>query len=204
MKVTVFEIEGTADELKESPALAAVVERLSNRAVHVPDSDFDVDADDAAAEVADAEASAAPAPNEPGAVPGVSADGQADVREQLTKNPAPELFEKFLADTTSWPKVKVHGIKIRRSPAGAPLDYTRYLRVRKAGSQFGGFVYVNPTTGTIEPRLNFPDDDALQAVAPAARRTFTGHRAYRAAIEIVDQSTLAQALDLARQAYDLT
>src|SRR3954447_4626869 len=131
MKFTWIELEGTPDELKQLPVGNALFDRLSDRAARVPDSDFDPDADDAAAEMADAEASAGPAPSGPGTIAGVAADGQAAVRAQLDENPASDLFEQFLAETSSWPSVKVVGVKIRRSPVGAPLDFTRYLRIRK-------------------------------------------------------------------------
>ena len=204
MKFTWIELEGTPDELKQFRVTGALFDRLSDRAVRVPDSDFDPDADDAAAEMADAEASADAAPSGPGTIPGVPADGQAAVRAQLDENRASDLFEQFLAETSSWPSVKVVGIKIRRSPAGAPLDYTRYLRVRKEGSQLGAFAYVTPSLGLIEPRLHYDTDAELSAIAPLARRHSKGHSEYRVVISIVDQETLEQAIALARLAYDRT
>lgn len=204
MKVTVFEFEGTPEELKDSPVLSALFERLSERAVQATSFDIDPDADDAAAEAADAEAAVAPAPDGPDTIPGVPLEGQAEVAAQLDKNAADDLFREFLAETTSWPSVKVIGIKPRRSPAGAPLDYTRYLRVRKVGSQLGAFVYVTPSSGLVEPRLSFGTDEELHTIAPGARRHDKGHREYRVVIEIVDRSTFEQALKLARLAYDRT
>lgn len=202
MMVTVFEFEGTPEELGESPVLSNLFDRLSQRAVQATSVDIDSDADDA--ETAYAEAAAAPAPDGPDTIPGVPLDGQAEVKTQLAKNSADNLFRKFLAETSSWSSVKVFGIKPRRSPVGAQLDYTRYLRVRKVGSQLGAFAYATPSSGLIELRLNFATDDELHALAPEARRTFKGHREYRVVIEIVDRSTLEQALKLARLAYDRT
>lgn len=204
MKVTVCEFDGTPEEFQNSPVLAALFERLGERAVRAVSLDMDPDADDAAAEAADAEAAVTSAPDGPDAIPGVPLDGQVEVGVQLDKNAAADLFRAFLAETSSWNSVKVIGIKPRRSPAGAPLDYTRYLRVRRVGSQLGAFVYVTPSSGLVEPRLSFPTDDELHDIAPGARRHDKGHREYRVVIEIVDQSTLEQALKLARLAYDRT
>ncbi len=204
MKVTVFEFEGDPAELKDSPVLSALFDRLSKRAVQATSFDIDPDADDAAAEATDAEAAIAPAPDGPDTIPGVPLDGQAEVQAQLDKNPASDLFCEFLAEASSWTSVKVIGIKPRRSPAGTSLDHTRYLRVRKIGSQLGAFAYVTPSSGLIEPRLNFTTDDELRAIAPSARRHDNGNRAYRVVIEIVDRSTLEQALKLAQLAYDRT
>lgn len=204
MKVTAFEFEGTPEELKDSPVLTALFERLGEHAVQASSFDIDPDADDAAAEAADAEAAVAPAPDGPDTVPGVPLDGQAEVKAQLDKNANRDLFREFLAETSSWTSVKVIGIKLRRSPEGTPLDYTRYLRVRKVGSQLGAFAYVTPSSGLIEPRLNFATDDELHAIARGARRHDKGHREYRVVIEIVDRDTLEQALRLARLAYDRT
>lgn len=204
MKVTVCEFDGTPEEFRDSPVLVALFERLGERAVRTVSLDMDPDADDAAAEAADAESAVTPAPEGPDAIPGVPLDGQVEVGVQLDKNAAADLFRAFLAETSSWNSVKVIGIKPRRSPAGAPLDYTRYLRVRRVGSQLGAFVYVTPSTGLVEPRLSFLTDDELHKIAPEARRHDKGHREYRVVIEIVDQNTLEQALKLARLAYERT
>ena len=175
MKVTVFEFDGSPEELKESPVLSALLERLSEQAVRAAGVDIDPDADDAAAKAADAEAATTPAPAGPHTIPGVPLDGQSEVEAQLDKNAAAALFREFLAETSTWPSVKVFGIKPRRSPAGAPHDYTRYLRVRKVGSQLGAFAYVTPSIGLIEPRLNFATDDELHAIASAAHRHDKSH-----------------------------
>jgi hypothetical protein len=122
----------------------------------------------------------------------------------LNKNPAGDHFVQFLAATTSWPHVKVHGIKPKAHVTGTPLDYSRYLRVRKQGSQYGGFAYGHPATGYVLVRLNFVTDDDKNSVAPDALLTPQGHREYGVAITITDDSTLKQAIELARMAYDRT
>lgn len=196
IRAIAFEFEGTPVELADTN-IDTLLERLSEWAVHVRSSDIDPDADDAAAE---AEAAA----EGPDAIPGVPLDGQAAVRAQLDQNAAGDLFEEFLAETSSWPSASVIGIKPRRSPAGAPLDYTRYLRVRKVGSPKGAFAYATPSSGLVEPRLNFGTDAELHAIAPQAWRHDKSHEAYRVNIEIVDRATLEQAIALARLAYDRT
>lgn len=209
MKLTVLQFDGTPAEFNANPAIADLFSRISDEAMgvvttHDTAAEIDPDADDAAAADADAEAVATPASVGPGAVPGVAPDGQVAVREQLAKNPAADLFEQFLAQASSWPNVIVPGIKIKGAAPGTPLDYSRYLRVRKSGSKLGAFAYVWPADGIVNLRLSYETDDELAAIAADAHRTFTGHRAYRVTISIVDQSTLNQAVKLARVAYDRT
>ena len=164
----------------------------------------EVDADDAAAQQVAAEAAETPAPSTPDAVPGLAAEGQEVVRGLLDRNPAGELFVRFLAEATTWPSVKVHGIKPKGHTAGTPLDYSRYLRLRKQGSQFGGFACAYPANGYIHLRLNFSSEVERNAVAPDANLTPQGHREYGVEIYIRDESTLKQAVELAQRAYDLT
>lgn len=205
-----FKISGSEDELRSSTPLMALVEGLSAWALRSTDSEsdsdsgFDPDADDAAAELADAEAASTPAPSGPGTVPGVPVDGQAGVQDQLAENPAADLFKRYMAETSSWDSAKVVGIKPRRSPAGAPLDYSRYLRLRKEGSQLGAFAYVNPSSCLIEPRLHYASDAELHKVAPRAERHTKGHPEYRVNIWITDEKSLEQAVKLSRLAYDRT
>lgn len=137
-------------------------------------------------------------------VPGVDPAGQGVVKEQLATNPAAEYFLRFLAEASGWPDVVVHGVKPKGRQAGAPLDYTRYLRLRRAGSQLGGFAYVYAADGRVNFRLAFESTDELQSTAPDAWQPTTGHRAYRVSIRISNQSTLDQALKLAREAYART
>lgn len=210
MKIRSLEIEATPEELDASSALAELLARLTGQPAPETSNDphsvppEDVEADDAAAERAAAEAAETPAPETPDAIPGVADEGQDTVRGLLAKNPNGALFVQFLAETHSWPNVRVHGIKPKGHVAGTPLDYTRYLRVRKQGSQFGGFAYAYPVNGYIHLRLKFDSDAELKAVAPDATLTPQGHKQYGVEITIRDESTLQQALELARMAYDRT
>lgn len=214
MKITLIELDGDVNEIDSS----TVVSELLARRFKTPDTDPDthadpavpadvVQADDAAAGAAAQEAEAETADTwdySPNVVPGVAAEGQDTVRRLLDGNPAGDLFVRFLAETTSWPSVRVHGIKRRGAQAGEALDYSRYLRLRKHGSQYGGFAYVYAVSGEVNPRRAYDTDEDLAELAPDAWRLETGHREYRVAIRIEDESTLQQALDLARDAYHAT
>ena len=206
MKIRTFEIEATAEELDSSSTLSDILTRLTGQPAtddgSVPPRD--VEADDAAADLAAAEATETAAPATPGAIPGVAEEGQHVVRGLLDRNPAGDLFVQFLAETNSWPNVKTLGIKSKGHLPGTSLDYSRYLRLRKTGSQFGGFAYVYAIDGLINLRLAFPSDKELAAIAPDSWRLAVGHRAYRVSIRITNESTLEQAIQLARQAYELT
>lgn len=191
------ELEASVEEIESSPVVAELIDRLTRRqqpAAAAPLLDEDDDDDSASG---DGGASIE-------AVPGVAAEGQPVVLGLLAHNPAAELFVRFLAETTAWTAVRVHGVKPKGTRSGAPLDYSRYLRLRKQGSQYGGFAYVQPIDGTVLLRLNMASDAELAALAPAARRLHAGHREYRVNIRIEDETTLQQALTLARRAYDLT
>lgn len=204
MKVKHIEIEATPAELESSTALAALLAALTSRdsstvqggATPHAEPDHELQETDVEALTTSGVAD--------DAVPGVPPEGQAAVKAQLASNPAAQQFRAFLAEAITWQKVGVHGVKPKGSAAGAPLDYSRYLRLRKRGSQLGGFVYTRPTSGTINIRLAFDSDEQLHAIAPDAERLFTGHRAYRVLLRIVDDKTLKQALTLARMAYDRT
>jgi hypothetical protein len=137
-------------------------------------------------------------------VPGVAKEGQDTVKEHLAQNPSGDLFLRYLVEIASWPSVRVHGVKRKSAAAGEPLDYSRYLRLRKDGSRFGGFAYVWAIDGTLNLRLSFDTDEELRAIAPDAWRLHSGHREYRVNIRIEDESTLEQGLKLSRAAYEAT
>jgi hypothetical protein len=194
VKLNHIEIEATVEELEASPVLVKLLTRLTGRSSvsHEREDEFEDDESREHNNVDGAD------------VPGVASAGQSVVKAQLASNPAAEHFRRFLAETSGWPDVAVHGIKPKGSQAGAPLDYTRYLRIRRTGSQLGGFAYVFAGDGHINFRLVFDSDEELHSIATGAWRPTTGHRAYRASIRIVDQNTLDQALQLARMAYERT
>ncbi|MFD6311999.1 hypothetical protein ACIGCZ_17350 [Streptomyces nigra] len=137
-----------------------------------------------------------------GDVPGVAEEGQSAVKAQLAFNPAVQQFLDFMAEATSWEGVGVHGIKRKTWQEGDPLDYTGYLRLRRRGSQYGGFVYAFPSTGLINSRLQYSDE--IGRLAPNAYPLTKGNYQYRVNIQIHDESTLKQALALAEVAYSAT
>jgi hypothetical protein len=137
-------------------------------------------------------------------LPGVPEEGQRTVQAQLANNPAAEYFRRFLAETAAWSNVVVHGIKPKGTQSGAPIDFTRYLRIRRHGSRFGGFVYTYPVDGHVNFRLAFESDEELHGIAPDAWRSTKGHHQYRTSIRILDEETLRQALELAKMAYKRT
>ncbi|MDN5795460.1 MAG: hypothetical protein L0H79_06870 [Intrasporangium sp.] len=137
-------------------------------------------------------------------VPGVDEEGQATVRNLIKGNPEGDLFREFLEVVASWPDVHAHGIKRHGAADGAPLDFGRYLRLRRQGSRLGGFAYVYASDGICNFRLSYATDEELAAIAQDAWRRHSGHRQYRVNVQIVDRGTLDQAIKLARLAYDAT
>ncbi|MFJ4189461.1 hypothetical protein [Kitasatospora sp. NPDC089509] len=192
MKVTFIQVEGTADELDASEVGKQLIAAMG--VGPAPVSRLTVEDD-------------APANNswQSLPIPGLAAEGQAEVKKLLTRNPAAEQFISFLKRTTSWPNATLHGVKRKTHQEGEPLDYSDYLRLRRQGSQLGGFAYVYADTGVVNLRLNYDSDAGiLHSFAPDAYIVPKGHRAYRVSVQITDESTLRQALELAEMAYKLT
>ncbi|UOB08703.1 hypothetical protein MQE23_06360 [Streptomyces sp. HP-A2021] len=195
MKLTYLRFEGTPEELDASEVVRELVQQLPGtvdtarptpRVVADPDSD---DVVDFGWQVE-------------GDVPGVADEGQETVKAQLAFNPAAQQFIDFMAEAGSWESVGVHGIKRKTWQEGDPLDYSGYLRLRRKGSQFGGFAYAFASTGVVNFRLLHSDE--IAELAPDAYPLATGHRRYRVNIQIRDENTLKQALALAELAYDAT
>ncbi|MEU2100362.1 hypothetical protein ABZ741_38850 [Streptomyces globisporus] len=107
-------------------------------------------------------------------------------------------------EATRWENVKVHGIKRQDSQPGASLDYSRYLGLRRQGSQFGGFAYVYAENSRITLRLHRTRHQLDAIGATRARTRITAHRAYRVSIDLTDETSLTQALHLAELAYAAT
>ncbi|WP_030759277.1 MULTISPECIES: hypothetical protein [unclassified Streptomyces] len=185
MKLTVFQFEGTAAELDASETLRALTEGSRGTAVAVG---VGRDGGDGGA----------------GRVPGVAEEGQETVRRLLERSPAPELFTAFLQEATQWPNVGVHGIRRKNAAEVEVLDYSRYLRLRKQGSQFGGFAYVYAERSSINLRLSMTQGELAGAGIGSARVLTTGHREYRVSVDLKDRAGLDDALRLARMAYDAT
>ncbi|MFC8515653.1 hypothetical protein [Streptomyces sp. NPDC057257] len=195
MKLTYVCFEGTPEELDASatvrrmlPSVLGTVEDVSGTVLAVthPDSDEDMDF----------------GWHIEGDVPGVAAEGQDTVKAQLAFNPAAQQFIDFLAKAAAWDNVGVHGIKRKAWQVGEPLDYSSYLRLRREGSQYGGFAYAFASTGLINFRLRHSDE--IEKLAPQAYSLTTGNLNYRVNILVRNDETLKQALSLAKLAYDAT
>ncbi|MET8806387.1 hypothetical protein [Streptomyces sp. NPDC004546] len=195
MKLTYVCVEGTPQELDASEVIRQLVQQQSGtvdavrrapRVVVDPASDDEFDCGWLVE----------------GDVPGVAEEGQSTVKAQLAFNPAAQQFLDFMTEAASWESVGVHGIKRKTWQEGDPLDYMGYLRLRRKGSQYGGFVYAFPSTGVINFRLQYSDE--IAELAPNAYPLTKGNYQYRVNIQIHDGSTLKQALALAQLAYNAT
>jgi hypothetical protein len=140
----------------------------------------------------------------PARIPGVAEEGQETVRQLLDRSPAPGLFVRFLEETSRWDNVGVYGIKRKNALPDAPLDYSRYLRLRRQGSQFGGFAYVYAEYSTINLRLNYSRQQLDELGITTARTLTTGYPEYRVSVDLTDETSLADALKLAQLAYNAT
>ncbi|MFJ9460916.1 hypothetical protein ACIRST_38335 [Kitasatospora sp. NPDC101447] len=193
MKVRYIEFEGTPEELDASELVRSLIAAAGSTV------------SSAGAFVKEQASQMTPGPWRLGqAVPGVADEGQAAVTALLAKNPAAAHFVAFLREACSWENAEVFGIRRRNAEPQDQLDYSAYLRLRKVGSQYGGFAYVWAETGRINLRLNYDKEPALRNLAPDAFAVHTGHREYRVSIDITDEDTLRQALVLALAAYDRT
>ncbi|WP_327714067.1 hypothetical protein OG381_00510 [Streptomyces sp. NBC_00490] len=184
MKVTVFQFEGTPEELDASQVLRELADRHRGPVSVAPQG--------------------RPDNGMLPAIPGVADEGQETVRQLLGRSPAPGLFVRFLEKTTRWDNVGVYGIKRKNALPDAPLDYSRYLRLRRQGSQFGGFAYVYAEYSTINLRLSHSQQQLDELGITSARTLTTGNREYRVSVDLTDETSLADALQLAELAYDAT
>lgn len=106
-----------------------------------------------------------------------------------------QLLEVFFETVRSWGDVSV----VPNWRANAP-GRVSYLRVHRHPRTRGAFVYVFPA----RLRLNFRLDAAdAEGAAHAAPREVKRDNAYQVSIRLTDQSTLDEALLLARRAYEL-
>lgn len=185
MKVTVFQFEGTPEELDASQVLKELTHHPRDAVAVIPNGSCD-------------------SGTLPARIPGVADEGQETVRQLLLRSPAPGLFVRFLNETTRWDNVGVYGIKRKTSLPDAPLDYSRYLRLRRQGSQFGGFAYVYAEYSTINLRLNHSQQQLDELGVTTARVLTTGHREYRVSVSLTDEVSLTDALRLAQLAYSAT
>ncbi len=112
MKVTVFQFEGTPEELDASQVLKELADQHRGPVSVATNGGPDQG-------------------TLPARIPGVADEGQETVRQLLGRSPAPGLFVRFLNETTRWDKVGVHGIKRKNALPDTPLDYSRYLRLRR-------------------------------------------------------------------------
>ncbi|MEU8650738.1 hypothetical protein [Streptomyces sp. NPDC048737] len=195
MKLTYFCFEGTPQELDASEVVRELLQQrpgTADTARRTPRVVADPDSDDFADFGWRVE----------GDVPGVADEGQETVKAQLAFNPAAQQFIDFMTEAGSWESAGVHGIKRKTWQEGEPLDYSGYLRLRRKGSQYGGFAYAFASTGLINFRLQHSDE--IAELAPDAYPLTTGHRRYRVSIQIRDEKTLKQALALAELAYSAT
>lgn len=185
MKVTVFQFEGTPEELDASQVLKELADQHRGPVSVVTEESRD-------------------SGMLPARIPGVAEEGQETVRQLLGRSPAPGLFVRFLEETARWDNVGVYGIKRKNALPDAPLDYSRYLRLRRQGSQFGGFAYVYAEYSTINLRLNYSQQQLDELGIKSARTLTTGHREYRVSVDLTDETSLADALQLAELAYNAT
>ncbi|MFG3172340.1 SAV_2336 N-terminal domain-related protein [Streptomyces sp. NPDC048200] len=137
-------------------------------------------------------------------IPGVADEGQEAVRQLLDRSPAPELFVRFLEETTRWDNVCVYGIKRKNALPDAALDYSSYLRLRRQGSQFGGFAYAYAEYSSINLRLSYSQQQLDELGIKSARIRTTGNREYRVSVDLTDETSLLDALQLAELAYTAT
>ncbi|MFI0013018.1 hypothetical protein ACH475_14085 [Streptomyces globisporus] len=188
VKLTVFQFEGTAEELDASQALRELTQPRHGMTTVVRTQG----------------PATAKSPAGTLHVPGVADEGQDVVRALLRRSPAADLFVRFLREATGWDNVAVHGIKRKGAQPGDPLDYSDYLRLRRQGSQMGGFAYVYAEHSVVNLRLSCSRHELDEMGATLARTRDTGHQSYRVSVDLKDEASLEQALQLARTAYDQT
>lgn len=179
MKVRIIELEGTPEELAESPY-------LRNIATH------EVPTEPPSPEEAD-RGNAGPLAMYP------------EVVAALERNPRPPrgearaLIERFLAEVLAWPDVEARRGKSSRTDDGQ----TRYLRLHRRGSQLGAFAYVYPARMSVRMRLNHADIEGRKYAQKRGVRTEGEDvNPYQVRLDLRDSDAVAEAIELAKVAYE--
>lgn len=178
MKVRIIELEGTPEELAESPY-------LRNLASH------QIPVDPVGTEKGFPEA-------------GPLAD-YPEVVSALEHSPRPprgearELIEGFLEEVLGWPDVEARRGKSSRTEDGQ----TRYLRLHRRGSMLGAFAYVYPARMSVRMRLVHEDIEGHKYAQKRNVRTEGADpNPYQVRIDLRDAKAIREATELARLAYE--
>ncbi|WP_221329109.1 hypothetical protein [Actinoplanes sp. L3-i22] len=111
-----------------------------------------------------------------------------DVRRRLSE---------FLATALRWPDVEARVGASRRSPDGR----ANAIRLHRRGSSVGAFVYIR--LPTVNMQLRLPSDMPAHLVRHAARRRVNTDAPYGLTLRLTSPEVLAEALSLARLAYEV-
>ena len=179
MKVRIIELEGTPEELAESPYLRHIASH------EVPIEPPRTEEGDRANRGALA------------MYPEVVASLERSPRPPRGESRA--LIERFLAEVLGWPDVEARLGKSSRTDDGQ----TRYLRLHRRGSQLGAFAYVYPARMSVRTRLNHLDIKGRKYAQKRNVRTDGDNvNPYQVRIDLRDSDAVKEAIELAKLAYD--
>lgn len=134
-------------------------------------------------------------------VPGVPVEGQDVVQQQIASNSTGEAVRGLLEKLAGWPGVAIRGRRPRGAPQGSGDDFSSYLRIVLGGSTVG---YLYASSGRLNPKVAQAGlSDALSA-APAARRVTSSNDSYQLSINVTDDDSRDQALQLLAKSAGLT
>ena len=176
MKVRIIELEGTPEELAESPYLRD----LASKPVGAPGDDLP-----------GGSAERGPLANYPEVL---------DALDQRAPRGEPRrLLEVFLSEVLSWGDVEPRRGKSTKTDDAK----TRYIRLHRRGSAQGAFVYLYPARVSMRLRLQHEDITGTKfAGKRKVDRTGEAPNPYQVRLDLRSQAAVEEAIALARKAYD--
>lgn len=106
-----------------------------------------------------------------------------------------QIIADFIREVLGWGDVEA-----RRGQSTKRADgMTRYVRIHRRGSNLGGFAYVYPRSLKVTLRLS---SSTATGVQHARVRNVDSRNPYKLAVPLTSESAKADALALAKQAYE--
>ena len=110
------------------------------------------------------------------------------------RNPDVQFVTDFVAECLKFDEAE----PVLGSKPKSPDGYGDYLRVRHQRSRLGGFAFVTPSSGKVELRLTVDRAEGREYAEAVVKKD----KQYAVRIYLRSEEAVAEALELAKMAYD--